>query len=188
MSIYCSYVRSTTPSHTQTLNNLFQTLTIKWEVNIFIKKTSLVLYHYVVVNYSACICMCICIWAYNRGRSCAWTGICTAGQLFTLREGNLLLSHCLSLIHLVQCESMLVNTCQWVTGCKDQVQCESMLVNTCQWVTGWKDQVQCASSLVIDSTQLARIPEAPTRKSGRGQVYGIDALKILQCKLCITKE
>ena len=32
------YVRSPAPSHTQTLNNPFEPLQIKWEVNIFIKK------------------------------------------------------------------------------------------------------------------------------------------------------
>ena len=65
----CSYVRSLTPSHTQTLSNPFRTLTIKWEVHIFIKKSSLVLYPCVFVIHSACICMCICrwicIWKYN---------------------------------------------------------------------------------------------------------------------------
>ena len=39
-SKYCSYVRSPAPSHTQTLSNPFRTLTIKWEVHIFIKKSS----------------------------------------------------------------------------------------------------------------------------------------------------
>ena len=41
---------------------LFQTLTIKWEVHIFLKKSSLVLYHCVVVILSAWIC----IWQYNK--------------------------------------------------------------------------------------------------------------------------
>ena len=41
-SKYISYVRSPAPSHTQTLNNPFEPLQIKWEVNIFIKKSSCV--------------------------------------------------------------------------------------------------------------------------------------------------
>ena len=36
-SKYCSYVQSPTPTLTQTLNNLFQTLQIKWEV-YFVKE------------------------------------------------------------------------------------------------------------------------------------------------------
>ena len=60
------YVRSPTPSHTQTLSSPFWTLTIKWEVHIFIKKSSLVLYHCVVVILSAWIC----IWQYNSRTIC----------------------------------------------------------------------------------------------------------------------
>ena len=56
-SIYCSSVRSPTPSHSKTLSNPFQTLTIKWEVHIFLKESSLVLYHCVVVIHSAYICI-----------------------------------------------------------------------------------------------------------------------------------
>ena len=40
-------VRSPTPSHTQTLSNPFRTLTINWEVHIFIKKSS-------------CVCLLFC--------------------------------------------------------------------------------------------------------------------------------
>ena len=41
-SKYFSSVRSLAPSHTQTLSNLFEPLQIKWEVIIFIKKSSCV--------------------------------------------------------------------------------------------------------------------------------------------------
>ena len=63
-SKYFSYFRSLTPSHMQTLSNPFRTLAIKWEVNIFIKKSS-------------CVCLCLCVfiivslwygtWEYNIG-------------------------------------------------------------------------------------------------------------------------
>ena len=55
------FVQSPTPSHSKTLSNPFRTLTIKWEVYILLKKTSLVLYHCVIVILSAWIC----IWVYN---------------------------------------------------------------------------------------------------------------------------
>ena len=47
-SKYFSYVRSPAPSHMQTLNNLFETLQIKWEVKILLKKSS-------------CVCLCHCV-------------------------------------------------------------------------------------------------------------------------------
>ena len=47
-SMYYSSVQSLTPSHSKTLSNPFRTLTIKWEVHIFLKKSSLVVYHCVV--------------------------------------------------------------------------------------------------------------------------------------------
>ena len=43
-SIYCSSVRSPTPSHCKTLSNPFRTLTIKWEVHIFLKKFTRLLF------------------------------------------------------------------------------------------------------------------------------------------------
>ena len=57
-SIYCSYVRSPTSSHTQTLSNPFRTLTIKWEVHIFLKKSSCVCLFIVSLWYG--------IWEYNN--------------------------------------------------------------------------------------------------------------------------
>ena len=45
-----------TPSHSKTLSNPFGTLTIKWEVHIFLKKSSLIFIHCVSM-YSACICV-----------------------------------------------------------------------------------------------------------------------------------
>ena len=57
------YVWSPTPSHSGTPHNPFRTLAIKWEVNIFLKKSSCVrLYH--------CVCLFIvslwcCRWQYN---------------------------------------------------------------------------------------------------------------------------
>ena len=56
-SKYFIYVRSQAPSHTQTLSNPFVPLQIKWEVYIFLKKSS-------------CVCLFIvslwcCRWAYN---------------------------------------------------------------------------------------------------------------------------
>ena len=44
-SKYEVYVRSPASSHMQTLKQPFQTLAIKWEVNIFLKKSFLRLYH-----------------------------------------------------------------------------------------------------------------------------------------------
>ena len=48
-------VRSPTPSHTQTLSNPFRTLAIKWEVHIFIKKSSCVCYS--LRQYVSCMDM-----------------------------------------------------------------------------------------------------------------------------------
>ena len=48
-------VRSPTPSHTQTLSNPFRTLTIMWEVHIFIKKSSCVI-----------IIVLLWLWACNK--------------------------------------------------------------------------------------------------------------------------
>ena len=50
-------VQSPTPSHTQTLSNPFRTLTIKWEVHIFIKKSSCV---FIIVS------LWCCRWRYNN--------------------------------------------------------------------------------------------------------------------------
>ena len=50
------FVQSPIPSHSKTLSNPFRTLTIKWEVHIFLKKSSLVFIHCVNM-YSACICV-----------------------------------------------------------------------------------------------------------------------------------
>ena len=49
-SICCSSVRSPTPSHSKTLSNPFRTLSIKWEVDIFLKDC-VACYHCVVVFY-----------------------------------------------------------------------------------------------------------------------------------------
>ena len=49
------YVRSLAPSHTQTLSNPFQTLAIKWEVNIFVKKSTCVCYS--LRQYVSCVTM-----------------------------------------------------------------------------------------------------------------------------------
>ena len=48
----CSSVRSPTTSHTQTLSNPFRTLTIKWEVYIIPKKSSLVSLLCYIVTYA----------------------------------------------------------------------------------------------------------------------------------------
>ena len=52
-SKYEVYVRSPASSHMQTLKQPFRTLAIKWEVNIFLKKSSCVL--------SLCICRLSCV-------------------------------------------------------------------------------------------------------------------------------
>ena len=60
-SKYEVYVRSPASSHMQTLNQPFQTLAIKWEVNIFLNKSSCVLYscvcYHCVGMYPVYICM-----------------------------------------------------------------------------------------------------------------------------------
>ena len=61
-SKYFSYVRSQAPSHTQTLNNLFETLQIKWEENIFIKKSSCVFITACVVYYCVCLIIVVLLW------------------------------------------------------------------------------------------------------------------------------
>ena len=53
------YVWSPAPSHTQTLSNLFEPLQIKWEVHIFIKKSSCV---FIIVS------LWCCRWQYNKLR------------------------------------------------------------------------------------------------------------------------
>ena len=53
-SKYFSYVWSPAPSHTQTLNNPFEPLQIKWEVNIFIKKSSCV---FIIASVYHCVGM-----------------------------------------------------------------------------------------------------------------------------------
>ena len=58
-SKYFSYVRSPAPSHMQTLSNPFRTLAIKWEVNIFIKKSS-------------CVCLCHCVLIIVSFWCCRW--------------------------------------------------------------------------------------------------------------------
>ena len=66
-SKYFSYVRSPAPSYMQTLSNPFRTLAIKWEVNIFIKKFSCVVYYCVWLIY--CVSMYpawTCIWECNN--------------------------------------------------------------------------------------------------------------------------
>ena len=66
-SKYFSYVRSPAPSHTQTLNNPFEPLQIKWEVNILLKKTSCVVYYCVWLIH--CVSMYLawtCRWRYNK--------------------------------------------------------------------------------------------------------------------------
>ena len=85
-SKYFSYVRSPAPSHTQTLNNPFETLQIKWEVKYFIKKSSCVFLcaSFILATLSLCVCLIIyCVvmmlhehvyvyisifimWVYNR--------------------------------------------------------------------------------------------------------------------------
>ena len=62
-SKHFSYVLFPARSHMQTLSNPFRTLAIKWELNIFIKKSS-------------CVCLCHCVliivslwccrWRYNK--------------------------------------------------------------------------------------------------------------------------
>ena len=69
-SKYCSYVRSPAPSHTHILSNPFRTLAIKWEVNIFIKKSS-------CVFIIACICCSLrryvsSIYMYISAWTCVW--------------------------------------------------------------------------------------------------------------------
>ena len=59
-SKYFSYVRSPAPYHTQTLNNLFEPLQIKWEVYIFIKKSSCVCLYYCGV-----MILHVCTWVNN---------------------------------------------------------------------------------------------------------------------------
>ena len=51
------FVQSKTPSHSKTPSNPFRTLTRKWEVHIFLKKSSLVFYY--------------CVIMYTR-RRCPW--------------------------------------------------------------------------------------------------------------------
>ena len=74
-SKYEVYVRSPASSHMQTLKQPFQTLQIKWEVNIFLKKSSCVffpasficasvVYHASVIIASVCIQY---IYVCNRG-------------------------------------------------------------------------------------------------------------------------
>ena len=53
-------VRSPAPSHTQTLSNPFRTLAIKWEVHIFLKKSSCV---FIIVS------LWCCRWQYNTNGS-----------------------------------------------------------------------------------------------------------------------
>ena len=66
-SKYLSYVRSPAPCHSQTLSKPFQTLAIKWEVNMFIKKSSFVFISASVIP--ACIFIIVslwcCRWQYN---------------------------------------------------------------------------------------------------------------------------
>ena len=54
-SKYEVYVRSPSPSHRQTLKQPFQTLQIKWEVNIIVKKSSCVFFH---ASFSPCVFLC----------------------------------------------------------------------------------------------------------------------------------
>ena len=86
-SKYFSYVRSPAPSHTQTLSKPFWTLAIKWEVNIFIKKSSCVCYslrQYVSSIYMY-ISAWICRWQYNNK---TLTGTTTLGQSEPGSNGN----------------------------------------------------------------------------------------------------
>ena len=53
-SKYFNCVRSPAPSHMQTLSNPFRTLAIKWEVNIFIKKSSCV---FIIASVYHCVGM-----------------------------------------------------------------------------------------------------------------------------------
>ena len=53
-SKYCSYIRSSAPSHMQTLEQPFRTLAIKWEVNILLKKSSCVFLHASVLLLCRC--------------------------------------------------------------------------------------------------------------------------------------
>ena len=62
-SKYFSYVRSPAPSHMQTLSNPFRKLAIKWEVNIFIKKSSCVCYP--LRQYVSCMNMYMTIQQYG---------------------------------------------------------------------------------------------------------------------------
>ena len=58
-SKYEVYVRSPASSHMQTLSNPFQTLQIKWEVNIFVKKSSCV---FLPASLSCVVYSCVCLW------------------------------------------------------------------------------------------------------------------------------
>ena len=69
---YFSYVRSLAPSRMQTLSNPSRTLAIKWEVNIFLKKSSCVccsLRRYVSSIYMY-ISAWISRWQYNKSGIC----------------------------------------------------------------------------------------------------------------------
>ena len=72
-SKYEVYVRSPAPSHMQTLRNPFQTLQIKWEVNIIAKKSSCVfplassflrLHSCVFLHASLSLCRCELFYIY----------------------------------------------------------------------------------------------------------------------------
>ena len=66
-SKYEVYVRSPAPSHMQTLEQLFRTLAIKWEVNTLLKKSSCVFLHASFLHASVFIMVSLwcCRWLYN---------------------------------------------------------------------------------------------------------------------------
>ena len=68
-SKYEVYVRSSAPSHMQTVEQPFRTLAIKWEVNIFLKKSScvvssciLILHASFIPALSCVVYSCVCLW------------------------------------------------------------------------------------------------------------------------------
>ena len=58
-SKYWSYVRSPVPSHMLTFEQPFRTLAIKWDVNIFQKKSSCV---FLPASLSCVVYSCVCLW------------------------------------------------------------------------------------------------------------------------------
>ena len=89
----------------------------------------------------------------RRGSHINWDSH-AAGHRYTRPEGKMQVGHCLSLIHLAQCESRLINACRQFTWLKRP---SAIWIFACHWY--------------------------PSR-----QPLEINAFKILQCVLYITKK